>query len=165
MDNHLFKQLIQNIVQRGTELKNKHTTDTNAVVNYSCIFTHSDQEYQLLDTEAQSLGSEVKNTEMGKVYLLHEAIETVAGPLRIVKVRKPDPDTAPVMKTGQASQGDADFTLADYQAFKKAHLNEPGYKLITRPDMEMIELADKDFDVLAYFSHPTLAEVLGIALV
>ncbi|MFA5051646.1 MAG: hypothetical protein WC544_01120 [Patescibacteria group bacterium] len=156
MTNHLFEQLIQNIVQRGTELKNKHTTDTNAVVNYSCIFTHSDQEYQLLDTEAQSLGSEVKNTEMGKVYLLHEAIETVAGPLRIVKVRKPDP-TRP-------EQGDADFTLADYQAFKAAHLDEPGYKLITRPDMEMIELSDPEFDVLAYFSHPTLAEVLGISL-
>ena len=154
MDSNYFKQLIQNIVQRGTELKNKHTTDTNAVVNYSCIFTHSDQEYQLLDTEAQSLGSEVKNTEMGKVYLLHEAIETVAGPLRIVKVRKPDPK--------RPEQGDADFTLADYQAFKKAHLHESGYKLITRPDMEMIELADPQFDVLAYFSHPTLAEVLGI---
>ncbi|MFA6553780.1 MAG: hypothetical protein WCT27_05120 [Patescibacteria group bacterium] len=157
MEINNFKQLIQNIVQRGTELKNKHTTDTNAVVNYSCIFTHSDQEYQLLDTEAQSLGSEVKSTEMGKVYLLHEAIETVAGPLRIVKVRKPDPK--------RPEQGDADFTLADYQAFKKAHLNEPGYKLITRPEMEMIELADKDFDVLAYFSHPTLAEVLGMELV
>ncbi|MFH1207533.1 MAG: hypothetical protein V1668_02915 [Patescibacteria group bacterium] len=157
MNNHLFKQLVSNIVQRAMELKNSHTKEWKAVVNYSCIFTHSDEEYQLMDKEVATLGSVAKEAKMGNVFLLHEAIETAAGPLRIVKVRKPDPK--------RPEQGDADFTLADYPAFKAAHLKEPGFKLITRPDMEMIELKDTKFDVLAYFSHPTLGEVIGVDLV
>lgn len=156
MDNHLFKQLLQNIVEKAIELKNKHTHEKNAVVNYSCIFTHSDEEYQLMDKEVATLGSVAKETKMGNVYLLHEAIETAAGPLRIVKVRKPDPT--------RTEQGDADFTVADYPAFKKEYVDKPGFKLIARPDMEMIELKDTKFDVLAYFSHPTLGEVIGVEL-
>lgn len=54
----------------------------------------------------------------------------------------------------------------EYSEYKwvdiKEYLDKPGFKLIERPDMEMIELADSNYDVLAYFSNPTLGEVLGI---
>jgi hypothetical protein len=148
-----LNQLIQDIVRQSTELKNTHTTAIDALVNYSCIFAHSEEEYQMLDSDAAKMGKVVKETKMGNVYLV-EPIQTVAGPLRIVKIRKPDPK--------RPERGDADFTLADYPAFKKEYLNKPGFKLIDRTEMEMIELADEKFDVLVYFSHPTLAEVLGI---
>ncbi len=154
MDTNTFNQLFWHLVKRAMELKNTHTKEWKAVVNYSCIFTHSDEEYQLMDKEVATHGSVAKETKMGNVYLLHEAIETVAGPLRIVKVRKPDAD--------HPEQGDVDFTAADYLALKKECMGKPGFKLITRPDMEMIELMDDKFDVRAYFSHPTLGEVLGI---
>jgi hypothetical protein len=44
------------------------------------------------------------------------------------------------------------------------YLNQKRFKLIKRPEMEMIELADPLFDVRAYFSYPTLAETLNIKL-
>lgn len=156
MDTSSFTQLVKGIVKRASELRNKHTREWKAVVNYACIFTHSDEEYLLMDKEVGTMGSVAKETKMGNVYLLHEAVETAAGPLKLLKVRRPDAE--------HPEQGDADFTVADYPAFKKEYLNKPGFKLITRPDMEMIELVDKDFDVRAYFSHPVLANVLGINL-
>jgi len=58
--------------------------------------------------------------------------------------------------------GDADFTAGDYESFKKKYLGKPGFRLIKRPDMEMIELMDSSYDAVAYFSHPTLATVLKI---
>ena len=72
----------------------------------------------------------------------------------MLKIRRPDPK--------RPERGDADFTVSDYQTFKKTQLGKPGFGLIERTNMEMLELVDPDFDVLAYYSHPTLAEVLGI---
>lgn len=148
--------VIQSIVKDAEVLKGRHINENGGPVNYACIFAQTEGEYQALDTTAVGMGKAVKETKMGNVYLLEQPIETVAGPLRIVKIRKPDP--------ARKERGDADFTVRDYPAFKEKYLNQPGFKLITRPDMEMIELADKDFDVLAYFSYPILAEVLGIEM-
>jgi hypothetical protein len=156
-DNKKFGIYFQQIVSNSFYLKNNYTKHLHRIpVNYSCIFTQSEKDYKKFNSEAISRGKVVKQTEKGNIYLLKKPIETVAGTLRIVKIRKPDPK--------RPERGDADFTVADYPAFKKEYLNKPGFKLIERPDMEMIELADKDFDVLAYFSHPTLAETLGIKL-
>ena len=150
----MIHELIKSIVEQAQVLKDKHTTEKDAPVNYACIFSQSDEEYEKLDQEVAKIGKVVKETKMGNVFLLEESIETVAGPLRLVKIRKPD--------SSRQERGDADFTVRDYQSFKKEYLGKPGYKLIERPDMEMIELADKKFDVLAYFSNPTLSKVLGI---
>ncbi len=145
--------IVQNIVSQARKLKDLHTDQKNAPVNYACIFSQSDDEYQRLEAMVAKIGKVIQSTKMGNVYLV-ESFETVAGPLRIVKIRKPDPN--------RPERGDADFTVSDYPAFKKAYLDKPGFKLIERPGHEMIELADKDFDVLAYFSHPILEKVLGL---
>ena len=142
------------IIQLALELKNTHTTEQTAPVNYACIFAQTDEEYEELEKETVKLGKVVKETPMGNVYLLAEPIQTVAGPLKIVKIRKPDQN--------RPERGDADFTVSNYSEFKKKYLDQPGFKLITRPEMEMIELMDPKFNALAYFSHPTLAETLGI---
>lgn len=151
-----FVYFVSDIIQRVIELNNKHTSENSAPINYACIFAQSEKEYQELEKEIQKLGKVVKETKMGNVYLLSEPIQTVAGPLKIVKIRKPDP-TRP-------EKGDADFTVADYPVFKKKYLGQPGFKLIERPEMEMIELMDPKFNVRAYFSHPTLAETLHLTL-
>lgn len=145
---------IQSIVRDAETLKDKHTEAKGVPVNYACIFAQSDEEYQQMDAAVAEMGKVAQETKMGNVYLLEQAIETVAGPLRIVKVRKPAAD--------RPERGDADFTLSDYPAFKREHLGQPGYQLIERPGMEMIELSDPDFDVLAYFSYPILQEALKI---
>ncbi len=154
MNNSDIAQTVKRIVDQAEQLKDRHTEAKGVLVNYACIFAQSDEEYQQMDAAVGEMGKVVQETKMGNVYLLAEPIETVAGPLRIVKVRKPAAD--------RPERGDADFTLSDYPAFKRKYLGKPGYKLIERPGMEMIELSDPDSDVLAYFSYPILAEVLGI---
>ncbi len=151
----MIQEIVQTIVEQARLLKDKHTIEKEAAVNYACIFSQSDKEYRKLDKETAKIGKIVKETKMGNVYLI-EPMQTVAGPLRLIKIRKPDPE--------RQERGDADFTVNHYKPFKKEHLDKPGFKLVTRSDMEMIELADKDFDVLAYFSHPTLGEVLSLSL-
>jgi len=60
-------------------------------------------------------------------------------------------------------EGDADFTVADYESFKKTYLGQSGFGIIRRPEMEMIELIDPVRKVIAYFSDPTLAAVMKLA--
>ncbi|XOU94580.1 MAG: hypothetical protein ACNFW9_00775 [Candidatus Kerfeldbacteria bacterium] len=148
-----YQRIIQQIVEQARELKDISTTENKARVNYACIFSQSKKEYKELETDVAQYGKLIKETKMGNVYLV-EPIQTWSGLVKIVKIRKPDPE--------RPERGDADFTVRDYKVFKKEYLDKPGFSLIERPDMEMIELADPNFNVLAYFSNPTLGEVLGI---
>ncbi len=148
-----LKIKIQNIVKRAKELKDKYTDQYNAPVNYVCIFCQNEVEFEELSKLAQKIGRVIKQTYSGPLFLI-EPVETAAGKVRLLKIRKPDP-TRP-------QQGDADFTVKDYQSFKEKYLKLPNFSLIKRPEFEMIELKDLDLDVLAYFSYPTLEESLGI---
>jgi hypothetical protein len=140
---------LHHIVEQAKKLKNLHTSEKNAPVNYACIFCQNEQEYEQFYTAASEMGKVIKETPSGELFHIRP-IDTVAGKLQLVKIRKPDP-TRP-------ERGDADFTVADYETFKKAHLGKDGFKLIgNRPDIiEMIELMDPSFDVRAYFSQVPL---------
>lgn len=141
------------LVERSQTLVRKYTNQPDVPVNYACIFSHSDKEYDELFKSAQGIGQVVKDTPTGSVFQI-EPLQTVAGPLQLLKIRQPDP-TRP-------ERGDADFTVPDYTEFKEKFLKQPGFSLLQRSEMEMIELTDPAFDVRAYFSSPTLAEQLGI---
>ena len=148
-----LKTIAQNIVAQACVLSNKHTSELNAPVNYACIFTQSDSEYEEMLSLARQLGNVADETAMGPVFSI-VPFPTEAGELRLLKIRRPDPK--------RPERGDADFTVSDYFKFKEAHLTKPGFSLIERKNMEMIELIDPSFSVLAYYSHPTLAEVLKL---
>lgn len=148
-----FKQLIQNIVAKSFSLSIAHTAMSNTPVNYACIFTHEIGEYDNFIILAKELGSILKETETGPVFHITE-LSTVAGNLPLLKIRRPDKE--------RPEQGDADFTIADYEKFKNGFLGKTGFSLIKRPEMEMIELIDSSYDVLAYYSSPTLTTVLGL---
>ncbi|HHT9116067.1 MAG TPA: hypothetical protein ACFYEL_06320 [Candidatus Wunengus californicus] len=148
-----LKKLTQEIVAQARLLSAKHTSQRDAPVNYACIFTQSETEYEEMLDLARQMGSVVDNTPTGPVFRI-ATLSTEAGYLEVLKIRRPDPK--------RPERGDADFTVTDYKVFKKTHLGKPGFSLIEREKMEMLELIDPSFDVLAYYSHPTLAEVLGI---
>ena len=147
--------LIREIVVKAVGLKNKFTTEPNAPVNYACVFAQNPEEYQDLIKAAASLGQTIKEMSNGLLFAL-DGIETISGTLLLLKVRQPDP-TKP-------ERGDADFTVANFDAFKHAYLSKPGFKLIERPQlkMEMVELMQPGHNVRVYFSNPPLAEVLGL---
>lgn len=146
-----LKKMTQDIVSQARLLSTKHTTEGDAPVNYACIFCQSQPEYEELLSLARTLGTVVEETAAGPVLQI-PPLATEAGELRLLKIRRPDPK--------RPERGDADFTVPDYQAFKNAYLSKPGFGLIERKDMEMMELIDPTFNVLAYYSHPILAEVL-----
>ncbi|MFH1510670.1 MAG: hypothetical protein ABIF10_03180 [Candidatus Woesearchaeota archaeon] len=147
-----LKKLVQGIVTEAHRLSATHTSEKQAPVNYACVFTHSDSEYEEMVKLAGQLGRVVQETRMGPVFHI-SPILTVAGELRLLKIRRPD--------VKRPERGDADFTVANYKTFKETYLSRPGFGIIKRVDMEMIELIDPSYNVIAYYSHPTLATVLN----
>lgn len=145
--------IIKKIVEHACALKNKYTDEKNAHVNYACIFSQNKEEYEKLIEAAKNIGTVIEETLTGLLFHIH-SLDTVSGKLRLLKIRLPD-STRP-------ERGDADFTVSNYQDFKKKYLPEKGFKLIRREDFEMMELTDSEFDVRAYFSNPPLDEQLGI---
>lgn len=147
MKSENLKNKIQQIVQQACELKNKYTTEIDAPVNYVCIFCHSENEFNEYKTLALNLGSVLEETYSGPLFKI-KPLQTISGELQILKIRMPDNE--------HLDLGDADFTVSNYPTFKKMYLNKPGFKLIERPKMEMIELIDTKFSTRVYFSNPPL---------
>lgn len=147
--------IIRYVVGRSTELKNKFTNASTSPVEFACIFCQDGKEYEKLTTAIQVLGKIIQNTPTGQTYLLNEPIRTVAGPLRLVKIRKPD--------NLRRERGDADFNT-DYQNFKKRYRGDSRFELIKRETFEMLRLSDPDFDVMACFSNVPISRGLAIKL-
>jgi len=149
-----LKLKIQDIVKQATALKNKHIGNKNTPVNYACIFSQSEEEYNELLIVAGKIGKIIEKTPTG--FLFHiNPIKTVSGVLKILKIRIPDA-TRPEI-------GDADFTVPNFTDFKKKYLPKKGWSLIKkREDFEMLELMDPEFNVRAYFSNPPLDKQMGI---
>ena len=148
-----LKVITRKIVAEARKLNAAHTDEPNAPVNYACVFAQSQTEYEELIDAASHLGSVAEDTATGPVFHI-APLATDAGTLRLLKIRRPD--------SKRPERGDADFTVANYETFKKTHLGRQGWALIQRKNMEMLELIDPAFEVLAYYSHPTLAEVLKL---
>jgi hypothetical protein len=153
MDVRNLRQFVQEIVKKASNLKDKHTSEKNASVNYACIFCQNDEQYDSLAALAQEIGKVIEETPTGPLFHI-QPLDTAAGKLQLLKIRKPDA-TRPEL-------GDADFTVSDYPEFKKKYLSQEGFSLIVRKNFEMIELVDPKFNVRAYFSNPPLDKQLGI---
>lgn len=148
-----LKSLIKKIVKKASELKNKYTDEKSAPVNYACVFSQSQEEFKQLIFITKKIGKIIKETPTGPLFLI-KPLKASAGILKLLKIRFPD-------KT-RPERGDADFTVKNFSEFKNKYLSQKNFKLIKRPEMEMIELMDKNFDVRAYFSNPPLDKQLKI---
>lgn len=153
MNSNDLLPLATQIVAEANRMRLKHAQHFKGHVGYCCVFAQSPEEYNALDSAARALGKIAQDTPTGFTYLV-PGIETDAGRLRILKIRKPD--------VTRKERGDADFSLLDYQSFKDQVLGRPGFSLITRPKTEMIELIDSTFNVRAYFSSPPVETHDGI---
>lgn len=145
--------LITSIVSQATDLVAQHIPQQSFPVNYACIFAQTNREYVDLNQVTEPLGSVIKETQTGNVYQI-APLPTVAGGLQLVKIRVPD--------QMRSELGDADFTVVDFAMFKQTFLHKPGFSLIERPTMQMVELIDPQYAVRAYFSNPPLTEQLEL---
>jgi len=148
-----LKKMIQLIVFQANELKNKYIPDDKSAVNYAAIFSQSDNEFNDLLSEIKEIGVVILETKTGPLFKI-DSLDTVAGSLKIVKIRKPD--------RTRLERGDADFTVKNYNEFKNEFLGKKGFKLIERDNFEMIELMESGFNVRTYFSNPPLDVQLKI---
>jgi len=150
-----MEDIAKYIVNQSLKLKNKYTNALDASVEFACIFCKSDEEYKKFDNLAQTMGRRVQDTPSGYTYLLRKQVITNAGPLRLLKIRKPDPT--------RTERGDADFNTS-YKEFSNSYKNNSKFELIKRDTFEMLRLSDPEFDVMACFSSTPLSKGLGINL-
>ncbi len=154
MDINDIYELVKNIVEKSNYLKNKYTDEIKAKVNYACIFCKNDDDFnnyiELLKNDNNDI---IEDTYSGPLFRLKD-IETVAGTLKLLKVRRYDDK--------HLDLGDADFTVCNYEEFKNKYENKQNFKLISGEGYEMIELMEEGNDVRAYFSNLPLDEELGI---
>lgn len=155
MDMDTITEILEYIIPKTLELNRLYIPNESVRVNYSAIFCQSDAEYEELNKKAAQIGNVTEDTPTGPLYKFHKPLQTLAGPLWLLKIRKPD-STRP-------QRGDADFTLKDYNSFKEKYLKDNGhFKIIDRRNFEMIELKDSKFNVISYFSNIPLTVQLGI---
>lgn len=148
-------EIINYIVDQSNKLKNRFTDVSSAPIEFACIFCQTEKEYKELTNSIESLGKIVERTPSGFTYLLDKPIKTVAGPLRLVKIRKPDPK--------RPEKGDADFNT-NYKNFKKKYQGISGFELVKRETFEMLRLSNPSFDVMSCFSNIPKSKSLGIKL-
>jgi hypothetical protein len=106
------------------------------------VFAHSQTEFEILTEILAKIGKSY-NYNNGPRVELYEPIEVEENRITHLRIRKPDPERPQV--------GCNDFET-DYETFKSEYLSQypDNLILIKRPEYEMIELRDKEFDVLAY---------------
>lgn len=148
-------QTVQYIVQKSDELKKKLPEVISASVEFACIFCQTEEEYNKFVKEITPLGKIVERTPKGNTYLLNNAIQTVSGPLRFVKVRMPDPL--------RSERGDADFNT-NYEEFNKKYKDDPRFELVERKNFKYLRYSNPDYNVMACFSDIPKSKVLGIKL-
>jgi len=146
---------IKYVVSHSTKLKDRYTSASTAPIEFACIFCQNEEEYKEFTNSIETMGKIVEKTQSGFTYLLDDPLKTVAGPLRLVKIRKTDPN--------RLERGDADFNT-DYKDFKDRYEKDPKFELVKRESFEMLRLSNPKFDVIACFSNIPRSTDLGIKL-
>ena len=140
-EQELYKA-IKYVAEQTTALS-KQITGQEYPIEYLTIFSHFDDEFSNLRKIVERLG-EIIDANNGYAVKLEKPIQLKNNELHRVRIRKPDPERPQV--------GCNDFTVSDYEAFKQSYLQERpnNLRLIERPEYDMIEFFDPNFDVLAY---------------
>jgi len=151
MNKNELEKIVIYLVEQGISTIKRFTDEENPVIDYVAIFSKDEDEFKNLELVAETMGKEVDKVTIrtGKTFLLNQPLNTSAGILSLVKIRKPD-DTRP-------QRGAPDFKIQNYQQFKEKYLGSNGnFTLMPKKDYEMIEI--KGVDVLVYIPDKTLGE-------
>lgn len=139
-----LEKIVLFIVSESVKLKNKYTDEIHAKVEFGDIFAKDITEYQQLTNTIGELGTIIYAGPTGDIYSLKKPIQTVAGNLQFIKIRKPDDKIH--------LRGDADFNT-NYVRLKQKYQKHPNFELIVREKFEMLRLSDPNFDVMTCFSN------------
>ncbi|MDD5567310.1 MAG: hypothetical protein PHH01_03900 [Patescibacteria group bacterium] len=148
-----LEKIVNDIVGHALQAVSVNTHEKDLPIDYMGIFSKDDNEFANLERLLMTLGKpgDKTATQSGSTFLLNEPLNTPAGPLKVLKVRKPDP-TRP-------QRGAPDFRVIDYLAFKEKYFlsrQNSNFSLMIRKSYEMLEL--KGDDVLVYFPSKSFDE-------
>ena len=146
-----LEKIVNYIINQAWRAISENTDEKDLPVDYLGIFSKDESEFRDLERLVSTLGKlgDKTATATGSTYLLDEPLNTPAGPLKVLKIRKPDP-TRP-------QRGAPDFRVKNYLAFKEKYQSRGhNFLLIVRKEYEMLEL--KGADVLVYFPSKTFDE-------
>lgn len=146
--------IVHYIVEQADRLRLHYIENYPATVDFGCIFSQTEAEYQQLTEDISPIARIVQDTPTGFTYLLNEPLVTKVGLLKLVKIRKPD--------KARPERGDADFSL-DYSQLKQQVAQDHHFELVIRPEFEMLRLSDSQFDVMACFSKVPLSKALKLS--
>jgi hypothetical protein len=153
MDKQNLENILHYLIKQGLETIKANTEEVESTIDYVAIFAKNKDEFDALDAEARSMGTEVDTETVvtGHTYLLSTPVKTSVGLLKFIKIRFPDP-TRP-------QRGAPDFKVQNYQEFKNKYIRKSGnFTLMLKEKYEMIEI--KGIDVLVYIPDNTLSERL-----
>jgi hypothetical protein len=146
-----LEKIVVYIINQGLLAIRENTEEKDLPVDYLGIFAKDEAEFIEMDNVIKTLGKpgDKTATASGSTYLLAEPFNTPAGPLKVLKIRKPDP-TRP-------QRGAPDFKIKNYPSFKEKYLpGKNNFSLMLRKQYEMMEL--KGIDVLVYFPSKSFDE-------
>ena len=134
-------QAVRHIASESTKMVQKIIGKSFSIKSLT-VFAHSQSEFELLTEILAKIGKPY-NYNNGPRVELYEPIEIGKNCITHLRIRKPDFERPQV--------GCNDFDT-DYKAFKNEYLlqHSENLILIKRPEYEMIELRDREFNVLAY---------------
>ena len=149
MDEDELKKLVLDIVNESILLKDTYTNTPSAIIEFCDIFSSDSNEYNALIKTIERLGKAVFPGPTGDIYLLKEPLNTAAGNLYYIKIRKPDDKLR--------LRGDADFNT-NYRKLLSKHKDDPWFEHIIRDKFEMLRLSDPKFNVMTCFSNIPVRE-------
>ncbi len=142
-------EAIQYVVTKTTELCHK-VIGVEYPISGLTVCAHYPDEFEALKKIQLEIGT-VESEHNGLYIRLREPIQLPHNKLNLLRVRMPDPYRMQV--------GCNDFNVGNYMEFKETFLptHPQNLRLVVRPEYEMIEFFDPDYDVLAYtVSDPAL---------
>jgi len=148
MEREDLEKIINYIVNQGLKAIRENTDEKDPQVDYMGIFAKDDVEFNEMERLLVTLGKpgDKTATKSGVTILLDKPFTTPAGPLKVLKARKPD--------LTRPQRGAPDFRVNDYQKFKEKYFlsgKNSNFSLMLRKEYEMLEL--KGVDVLVYFPN------------
>jgi len=142
-----LQKIVNYIVSQGLLAIKDNTDESGLAIDYMGIFAEDDAKFAEMEKLVSTLGTpgdKSATSRSGSTFLLDKPLITPAGPLRVLKVRRPD--------LTRPQRGAPDFRVGDYSAFKEKYLlsgKNSNFSLMLREKYEMLEL--KGVDVLVYF--------------
>ncbi len=98
-----FNNIISYIIEKCVELKDGRTNEKDLEIDYICILSQNQEEYNELLKQAKKIGEIVDETKTEPVFKFNHPPLTIAGKLKVLKIRLPD--------KMRPQRGDVDFNM------------------------------------------------------